>query len=388
MVRQPALPTHATCLLFVGPSRRPCFVVERCRVPFEELGNSEVLIRVRLAGLCHADARRFVHAPGGAADFTDALIPGHEAVGDVVASQRPGVDVGARVVFSAFNWCMECDCCRQGAHVACENATKYGGQPPWALGGTLSSHVLLRGGTAVCAVPPAVPDARALLAACPLAAAIAGVRRLLLLLPGRVEGGTAGQRGDDGGRPAPPPTALVQDCGGGLVGILACAVLAESGFMVFCEGGDVSRLRLAAKFRANPVFKDAGPLTPSATLPDRLDVVVMAFGVDGAGSPRTAGPHARLRAGGCLLLLGQPPPGGGSGTTLEAGAILAKGLSVIGNSEYEPDNLQDAVQFLEATGGKFPYDELLSPVYGMTDFQSALASALDGKFLRVVVRPS
>ncbi|XP_046402095.1 medium chain reductase/dehydrogenase ucsI-like [Ischnura elegans] len=400
MVQQPPLPTQATCLLFVGAARRPSFVVENCRVRLKELAPSEVLVRVRLAGLCASDVRRFISED---AHDECALVPGHEAVGDVIASRRPGIEVGVRVVFSSSNWCSTCEWCRRGAHVACENVTKYG-HPPLAslseseLGGTLSSHVLLRAGTAVCPVPTSVSDGHALLASCALATVLAGVLRLttchmpmLLLDRNKMAGEDAAATAESAeGESRTKPTALVQGCG--LVGVLACAVLSEMGFRVFCEDFNVSRLRLASKFHAQPVFREAGPLTPSASLPERVDAVVVAIGsrLD-YSDPYPSPPLLQgqlLRPGGALLLLGQPRYSAfGKGATLEAADIYGRDLCVIGASEYEPDHLKDAVQFLESTEGKFPYSELLSPVYPLSDFQNALTSALERKFLRVVVRP-
>lgn len=260
------------------------------------------------------------------------------------------------------------------------------------LNGTLSSHVVLRKGTAIAVVPQSVSDGPALLAACPLAIAFSGVLRVL-----RCHHPTVSKHEEEDPS-VTQPLALVQGCG--LLGILTCAVLVENGFKVFCTDPNISRLHLASKFSAQPIFRETGPLTPSAVLPAQLDLVVHACGggrtesdhQHAQHSPLAVSPSSSLseavnkllRPGGTLLLIGHSS----STSSIPITTISEKGLCVIGASGYEPSNLLDAVNFLTATEDKYPYNELLSPAYGLLDFQNALTSALEKKFLRVVVRPT
>jgi propanol-preferring alcohol dehydrogenase len=105
-----------------GEPLRP---VER---PDPEPGRGEVLVRVRACGVCRTD----LHVIDG--DLTDPklpLVPGHQAVGEVVAA-GPGAErfaVGEVAGIPWLGWtCGECRYCRAGRENLCERArfTGYG----------------------------------------------------------------------------------------------------------------------------------------------------------------------------------------------------------------------------------------------------------------------
>ena len=102
---------------FVHAFGRPLTIEE---VPIPAPGPGEVLLRVVASGVCHTD----VHAAEG--DWpvrpSPPFIPGHEAVGDVVAL-GPGVEgvaVGDRVgVPWLFSACGRCEFCETGRETLC-----------------------------------------------------------------------------------------------------------------------------------------------------------------------------------------------------------------------------------------------------------------------------
>ncbi len=79
----------------------------------------EALIRLRLAGICGTD----LELVRGYYPFTG--IPGHEFVGEVVASPDP-TWVGKRVVGEINAWCGACDHCRSGRFTHCEQRSVLG----------------------------------------------------------------------------------------------------------------------------------------------------------------------------------------------------------------------------------------------------------------------
>src|SRR5512138_3283938 len=83
-------------------------VVER---PRPEIAPDEVLIGLRLAGICNTD----LELTRGYKGFTGTL--GHEFVGDVLAG--PSEWVGRRVVGEINITCGECDMCRRGISTQC-----------------------------------------------------------------------------------------------------------------------------------------------------------------------------------------------------------------------------------------------------------------------------
>jgi len=103
--------------------------VEEVGVP--ELGPHEVLIRVRVDGLCptgvHAVERGVVWGEPGVG------FPGHEFAGDVVAvgPHVEGVGVGDRVVGELLIKCGRCYYCRSGRSNLCRNS-RWVGYFSWA----------------------------------------------------------------------------------------------------------------------------------------------------------------------------------------------------------------------------------------------------------------
>lgn len=116
--------------------------------PFEfdlgELGPEEVEIKVSHCGICHSDLSMLDNEWGMSAY---PLVPGHEAVGTVVAlgSEAKGLKIGQRVGigWSAYS-CLSCHECLSGSHNLCANnqgtiVGRHGGfadilrcQWPWA----------------------------------------------------------------------------------------------------------------------------------------------------------------------------------------------------------------------------------------------------------------
>ena len=80
---------------------------------------SEVLIRVRLSGICGTD----LELARGYYPFTG--VPGHEFVGEVIESPYKSW-MGKRVVGEINVSCGECEQCRYGRPTHCENRTVLG----------------------------------------------------------------------------------------------------------------------------------------------------------------------------------------------------------------------------------------------------------------------
>jgi len=133
-------------------------------------GPEEVLVRVRVCGVCRTDLHL---ADGELVPKSPRVVPGHEAIGDVVASgasvSRFGIGdrVGIAWLRSA---CGECRWCRTGAENLCPRSTYTG----WDADGGFARYA---------AVPAAfayrVPDALSDVQAAPLlCAGIIGYRAL------------------------------------------------------------------------------------------------------------------------------------------------------------------------------------------------------------------
>ncbi|MEU3693417.1 NAD(P)-dependent alcohol dehydrogenase [Streptomyces narbonensis] len=93
--------------------------LERTTVPRRAVGEHDVLIDIKYAGICHSDIHQ---ARDGWGEGIFPMVPGHEIAG-VVAEVGPGVTkhkVGDRVGVGCFvDSCRECEYCLQGLEQHC-----------------------------------------------------------------------------------------------------------------------------------------------------------------------------------------------------------------------------------------------------------------------------
>ncbi|MEU6864974.1 NAD(P)-dependent alcohol dehydrogenase [Streptomyces sp. NPDC046876] len=156
-----------TVAAYAAPA--PKAPLERTTVPRRALGEHDILIDIRFAGICHSDIHQV------AEDWGDAIfpmVPGHEIAG-VVAEVGPGVTrwaVGDRVGVGCFvDSCRECDNCRAGLQQYCTgtpgavftyNGIGHDGEPTY---GGYSTQLVVDEGYAL-----RIPDALPLDVAAPL----------------------------------------------------------------------------------------------------------------------------------------------------------------------------------------------------------------------------
>jgi len=133
-------------------------------------GPGQVLLRVRVCGVCHTDLHI---AEGDLVPPAYPVIPGHQVVAEVVARGEgvEGVQVGQRVGVPWLHWaCGECDFCRRGEENLCPSARFTGLQ----VGGGFAEWMLAEAAF-VLPLPDALSDAEAAPLLC---AGIIGYRSL------------------------------------------------------------------------------------------------------------------------------------------------------------------------------------------------------------------
>ncbi len=88
-------------------------------VPVPEIGESDVLLRVRAAGICHTD----IHLSNGLVPLRMPITLGHEIAGEVEAAGTEVQDFskGDRVVVHFWSPCGNCRYCLEGRGMLCEN---------------------------------------------------------------------------------------------------------------------------------------------------------------------------------------------------------------------------------------------------------------------------
>lgn len=141
--------------------------LERTTVPRRPVGEHDVLIEIKYAGICHSDIHQ---ARDGWGEGIYPMVPGHEIAG-VVTEAGPGVTrfaVGDRVGVGCFvDSCRECEYCLRGQEQFCAkgmtgtyNSLDKNGEPTY---GGYSTHVVVDENYTV-----RIPDGLALDVAAPL----------------------------------------------------------------------------------------------------------------------------------------------------------------------------------------------------------------------------
>ncbi|MFE9459577.1 NAD(P)-dependent alcohol dehydrogenase [Streptomyces californicus] len=141
--------------------------LERTTIERRPVGEFDVLIDIKFAGICHSDIHQ---ARDGWGEGIFPMVPGHEIAG-IVAETGPGVTgfkVGDRVgVGCMVDSCGQCDACRAGREQHCAegntqtyNALDRSGEPTY---GGYSTHIVVREAFVV-----SIPEGIALDEAAPL----------------------------------------------------------------------------------------------------------------------------------------------------------------------------------------------------------------------------
>ncbi len=339
--------------------------VRRFAVP--EPRGGEVLVRVLGCTLCGSD----LHTVAGRRTVAVPTVLGHEIVGEVAefGPSAPHADwtgeplrVGDRVTWAVVAACGRCFFCTHDLWPKCTAATKYGHEalaPGRELLGGLAGHVLLAEGTAVVKLPDEVP----LEVACPANCATATVAAAL---------DAAGElRG-----------ATVCVLGAGLLGLTACAMARDRGAAaVVAVDRSADRLTLAQRFGAH-----------LSLTPDELDKVGNL--TDGRGADvliELTGSTAALeaawpwvRVGGAIALVGSVFPGPPLAVFPEQ--VVRRSLTIRGVHNYSPRHLVEAVRFLAAAQGRYPFADLVSDWVSLADVAAAFKLAEDPARVRVGVR--
>lgn len=339
------------------------------------LGPGDALVEIEYATVCGSD----LHTMYGRRSAPVPLVLGHEQVGRVVAvapgavraDSRP-LAVGDRVVWSLAVSCGECDRCLRGITQKCRSLAKYGHEQirhGWELSGGYATHIHLRAGTTVVAVPEELPAEVAAPLPCATATAVAAIDLATQIT--EIEGAT------------------VLVTGAGLVGLTAIAIANDRGARVIAVDPDPARRQLAERFGARRVVDPEivgdrpGSLVAalaSLAAAEGVQIAVEASGAAGA----VAQAIDALDIGGVAVLAGNVHPVGAVPMNPES---LVRGLRTVrGLHNYMPRHLVDAVAYLSDRHDAYPFRELVSAEYSLADLDAAVTLAESGSAVRVGVR--
>lgn len=345
--------------------------LELRNVALPSLLPGEAIVRISCCTVCGSD----LHTVSGARTELTPTILGHEIVG-VVAEVRdpplPDVDgnplaVGDRVTWSTAISCGACDRCRNGLPQKCRAVVKYGhalAEGRHTLSGGFAEHLLLRPGSAVVKLTETVPDEVVCPANCATATVAAAIR-------------TAGSI--DGKR--------VLIFGAGMLGLTAIAFAKTRGaaHITICDRDEV-RLEVSKRFGADACItwetgREGFQQRLAKDEPSLFDVVL-----ELSGSPDAVEAACALGdVGAEIVLVGSVMPS--RSIAVDPESIVRRWLSIHGVHNYAPEDLKTAVAFLEAHHRDFPFADLVSHTYSLSDVNQAIEDARKNRPVRVAIRP-
>ncbi|MFT6864737.1 MAG: putative phosphonate catabolism associated alcohol dehydrogenase [Akkermansiaceae bacterium] len=343
-------------MIFQGPSQLQINTVDQLTL---SPGPGETLVKLTMSTICGSD----LHTFEGRRDGNPPSVLGHEGVGIVIATGS-GADeslLGKRVTWTLIDTCGSCKPCTQwNLPQKCHHLFKYGHSQITegrGLNGCFASHILLRKGTHIVPLPDELSDAQAVPANCALATMVAVIEPLLKA-------------------PKLPRKVLIQ--GAGLLGIYGTTLLKTAGVKkVWITDISHGRLEFARNFGSKAIHRD----DLNTIRDDTFDAVIEVAGI----SQIIAEGLRVLRPGGTYLWAGMVH----DETPLDIlGVEIVRGCAtIIGVHNYAPRHLEEGIQFLTQSAPQFPWEQLVSPPYKLSQLNEAFALAQTKKWHRVSVVP-
>jgi putative phosphonate catabolism associated alcohol dehydrogenase len=310
------------------------------------LNRGEVLVRIEACTLCGSDRHSFF----GRRPCPTPSILGHEMLGTVEALSQSidGVQVGDRVTWSIAVHCGSCFFCKAGWPQKCERLFKYGHEKYNAdIGptGGLSTHVILKPGTALFPVPESLPSEIITPASCATATVFAAIRSCTHLVE----------------------TVLI--LGAGMLGLTACSILQDK--KVFVQDPDRIKRELAFKLGAM-----------DSTAPSRgVDLVLEMSGAKSAIEESLN----QVRIGGTIVLVGSVFPG--PPVSFDPEKIVKRCIHIHGMHNYAPEDLASAIAYLTSAKDQEFLKGLVQRKFALKDADQAFHVAETERLARVMVVP-
>lgn len=367
--------THGRAALFYGPGKP--FELKEYQVPDPEPG--ALVLRVTVANVCGSD----LHQWRGEFDVEKFGRPypqilGHEmtgrihALGEGLTHDTAGqpLQVGDRIVFRYFYPCGHCRACLKRVFRACPYAraylTKSADAPPHFTGAFADYHYVLPG-AAIFKVPDELSDEMVAGVNCALSQVTGGLQLAQLKLGEYV---------------------VIQGAGG--LGVYATAVAREMGAgKIIVIDGIPERLQLAREFGADELI-DLRELPEPEQRVKRVLELTDGWGADVVaelvGHPRVC-PEGLQMVGrtGRYLEIGNINPG--LTYSLDPSQLIFRNITMYGMVYYEAEHLQQALQLLARTRGKYPWHKVLSHTFPLEDINRAFELADKGQVTRAAIKP-
>ncbi|WP_316815701.1 zinc-binding dehydrogenase [Pedobacter nyackensis] len=325
-----------------------------------DLKSGEILVKNLYTSICGSD----LHTYCGLRQEKVPTVLGHEIVGEIISfsddhskTDHLGnkLNVGDRVTWSIFSSDPDSELSKAGMPQKGERLFKYGHAQVTiddALHGGLSTHCILKPGTAILGISKEVPLPVAAIINCAVAT-VAGALRLA---------GNLSQK-----------TILIT--GSGLLGMV-CAAMCKVAGAGFIHIADINPLRLeqASDFGANETHL----LTDSSVqLPGGIDV---AFDMSGSADAMENSLSA-LAIGGKAVWIGAVF--NTRKVQVDAESIVRRLITIKGLHNYNFEDFVYAVNFISKNHQVFPFEKVVSKEFSLLDTNEAFKYAVANKPLRV-----
>jgi threonine dehydrogenase-like Zn-dependent dehydrogenase len=315
-------------------------------VPEAVAQNDEVLLQVKMVGMCGTDLNTF---RGRNAMVAFPRVLGHE-VAAVVVSNGGDLAVGTAVTVSPYTSCGICPACLRGRVNACQRNETMGVQRDGAMTEYIS-----------------VPRSK-------LYTARLSIKELCL-----VEPLTVGFHAAARGRVTSEDFVAVFGCGG--VGLGAIAASAFRGAETIAIDMDDIKLetarRAGAKHTVNTGREDLHTKLQEITAGRGPDVMIEAIGLP--STFRAAVEEVAFTGRVVYIGYAKEP------VAYETRLFVQKELDIMGSRNALPEDFREVIAMLEA--GRFPVEDAISAIIPIEDAARMLAewSAAPGKFTKIMV---
>jgi len=328
--------------------------------PIPELNKGEILVKNLFTSICGSD----LHTYCGLRQEKVPTVLGHEIVGEIVAFANEynrldyvgnALQIGDRVTWSIFSSDPESAMSKAGMPQKGERLFKYGHAQVSendALHGGLSTHCILKTGTAVMPISKSVPLPVAAIINCAVTT-VAGAIRLA---------GDISQK-----------TILITGCG--LLGMVCAAMCKQKGAnYIHMADINANRLNLSKAFGADYLHMlDEKP----GVLPQGIDI---AFDMSGAPEAIEQGLNT-LAVGATAVWVGSVF--NTRKIQIDAESIVRRLITIKGLHNYNFEDFVTAVNFITDCHHLFPFDQVVTKEFPLSATNDAFGYAVKYKPLRV-----
>jgi L-iditol 2-dehydrogenase len=327
-------------------------------LPVPDIGDADVLVRVRACGICGSDIHGY---DGSTGRRIPPLVMGHEAAGVIerVGAAVRGLAAGDRVSFDSTVSCGACDFCRRGRINLCDNRTVLGvSTGEYRRHGAFAEYVAVPS-RIVYKLPDNLPFERAALLEA-VSVAVHGVSRQV---------------------PAPDDTAVV--IGSGMIGVLIVQVLRAKGATnVIAVDVDPRKLALARRMGATHAV-DASTSDVPAAVRELTGGRGADVSFEVVGNSETMASAIRcLRKGGTTVLVGNLSPN----VELPLQEVVSREIAVLGSCASNGE-FTESIDLLAR--GAVDVDPIISLAAPLDD-GPALFERLhrgDATLMKVIIQP-